>query len=317
MKITEQIANSEKTILSLEILPPLKGQGIDKLFDTLDPIMELKPKFVDVTYHRQEYVLKPRPDGGFDRVATRKRPGTVGICAAIKNKYDVEPVPHIICGGFSREETENALIDLNFLGIENVLAIRGDAMHSEKTFSAEPDGNNYAIDLVNQICGMNRGEYLDDDLQNAYPTSFCVGVAGYREKHFESPNMKSDIHFLKKKIKAGAEYIVTQMFFDNQKYFDFVDLCRSNDIHVPIIPGLKPITTLKQLSSIPTMFHVNIPEDLVDAIVACKNKDEVKRLGIEWCIAQSKELIERGVPVVHYYSMSKSRPILDIMRAVF
>ena len=317
MKITEQIANSDKTILSLEILPPLKGQGIDKLFIALDPIMELKPKFVDVTYHRQEYVLKPRSDGGYDRVATRKRPGTVGICAAIKNKYDVEPVPHIICGGFSQEETENALIDLNFLGIENVLAIRGDAMHSEKTFSPEPDGNNYAIDLVNQVCGMNRGEYLDEDLQNAYPTNFCVGVAGYPEKHFESPNLKSDIHFLKKKIKAGAEYIVTQMFFDNQKYFDFVALCRDNDINVPIIPGLKPITTLKQLSSIPTMFHVNLPEELVDAVVACKSNDEVKQLGIEWCIEQSKDLIKNEVPVVHYYSMSKSRPVLDIMREVF
>lgn len=317
MKITDQIKKSKQTILSLEILPPLKGQGIDRLFSELDPIMELKPSFVDVTYHRQEYVLKPRASGGFDRVATRKRPGTVGICAAIKNKYDVEPVPHIICGGFTKEETENALIDLNFLGIENVLAIRGDAMHSEKSFSPEPEGNNYAIDLVDQICGMNHGEYLDDDLQNAFPTNFCVGVAGYPEKHFESPNMKSDIHFLKKKIKTGAEYIVTQMFFDNQKYYEFVDLCRENDINVPIIPGLKPITSMKQLSSIPTMFHVNMPEDLVDAVVAAESKEAIKKVGIEWCIAQAQDLVANKVPVVHFYSMSKSRPVLEIMREVF
>lgn len=317
MKITEQIKNSDSTLFSLEILPPLKGQNINKLYTMLDPLMELNPKFVDVTYHRQEYVLKPRKTGGYDRLATRKRPGTVGICAALKTKYDVEPVPHIICGGFSKEETENALIDLNFLGIENVLAIRGDAMHTETSFSPEPNGNNYASDLVKQIKGMNKGQYLDDSLQNAYPTNFCVGIAGYPEKHFEAPNLKSDFHFLKKKIALGADYIVTQMFFDNQKFFDFVEACRANDIHVPIIPGIKPLTGLKQLRSLPSRFHINLPDDLVDAVIDCKDAEAIKQVGIEWSIQQAKELIEYGVPVLHFYSMSKSRPILDIAKAIF
>lgn len=317
MKVTEHLKSADKTLFSLEILPPKKGDNISDLFDHLDPLMEFKPPFVDVTYHREEYVYKKRPNGLLERKTTKKRPGTVGICAAISNKYNVDTVPHIICGGFSKEETENALIDLNFLGIDNVLLIRGDAIKSEPRFVPDPEGNNYAIDLLNQVGDMNKAIYLDEELQNASSTDFCIGVAGYPEKHFESPNIKSDMKYLKQKVDAGADYIVTQMFFDNQKYFDFVDKCRSVGIEVPIIPGLKPITTIRQANILPSVFHIDIPEDLSDAIENCKNNEEAKEVGVEWAVQQSKELMKMNVPTLHFYSMGKAEPVYQIAKQLF
>jgi methylenetetrahydrofolate reductase (NADPH) len=317
MKVTEHLKNATKTLFSMEILPPRKGDNIQELFDHLDPLMEFNPPFVDVTYHREEYVYKKMPNGLLQRKTTRKRPGTVGICAAITNKYNVDTVPHIICGGFSKEETENALIDLNFLGIDNVLLIRGDAIKSEARFIPDPEGNNYAIDLLHQVVDMNKGIYLDDELQNAAPTDFCIGVAGYPEKHFEAPNMKSDMKYLKQKVDDGADYIVTQMFFDNQKYFDFVDKCRAAGIDVPIVPGLKPITTVKQATVLPSIFHIDLPEDLSDAIENCKNNEQAREVGVEWAIQQSKELIEYGVPTLHFYSMGKAEPVYRIAKELF
>jgi methylenetetrahydrofolate reductase (NADPH) len=317
MKVTEHLKNAGKTLFSLEILPPKKGDNISDLFNHIDPLMEFKPPFVDVTYHREEYVYKKMPNGLLQRKTTKKRPGTVGICAAISNKYDVDTVPHIICGGFSKEETENALIDLNFLGIDNVLLIRGDAIKSEPRFVPDPEGNNYAIDLLNQVSDMNKGIYLDEELQNAASTDFSIGVAGYPEKHFEAPNIKSDIKYLKQKVVAGADYIVTQMFYDNQKYFDFVKRCRTEGIDIPIIPGLKPITTVKQANILPSIFHIDIPEDLSDAIEKCSNNEEAKEVGVEWAVQQSKELMEFGVPTLHYYSMGKAEPVYRIAKQLF
>lgn len=317
MKVIDHINKSDKTLFSLEIIPPLKGDSIKSLFDNLDPLMEFKPPFIDVTYHREESVLRKRVDGGYDRISVRKRPGTVGICSAIKHRYDVDPVPHIICGGFTREETENALIDLHFLGIDNVLAIRGDNMKPENIFIPEEGGNNYAIELVDQVVKMNRGIYQDPELETAQSTDFCIGVAGYPEKHAESPNLKADIKHLKSKIELGAEYIVTQMFFDNNKYFEFVDACRDSGITVPIIPGLKPLTTKKQATVLPSIFHIDIPEELFDEVEKCKDNADVRQVGIEWGIKQSRELIEKGAPVIHYYSMGKSNSIQQIAREVF
>ncbi len=317
MKVIDHIKQAEQTLFSLEIIPPLKGDSVKTLFQNLDPLMEFKPPFIDVTYHREESVLRTRKEGGYDRVSVRKRPGTVGICSAIKHRYDVDPVPHIICGGFSKEETENALIDLHFLGIDNVLAIRGDNRKPDNRFIPEPDGNNYAIELVGQVINMNNGVYQDPDVDNANPTGFCVGVAGYPEKHAEAPNLKTDIKFLKDKIDRGAEYIVTQMFFDNQKYFDFVANCRKAGITVPIIPGLKPLTTKKQATVLPSIFHIDIPEALMDEVEGCKDNKAVREVGIEWGIKQTRELIEKGAPVIHYYSMGKSGSIESIAKEFF
>ena len=280
MKVTEHIKNAKKTLFSFEILPPLKGTSIESIYNSLDPLMEFKPPFIDVTYHREEYVYKKRKDGLLERRSVRKRPGTVGICAAIMNKYNVDTVPHIICGGFNQEETENALIDLDFLGVDNVLVLRGDPIKSETYFKPNEGGHSYASELLQQVNQMNKGIYLDDELKNSASTDFCVGVAGYPEKHFEASNMRSDIHFLKKKVEAGADYIVTQMFFDNQQYFDFVNLCRENDIKTPIIPGLKPMSTNKQLTLLPQRFHLNIPNPLVDEVLKCKTNEQVRSNGV-------------------------------------
>ena len=317
MKIIDQIAKADKTLFSFEILPPLKGENIKNLFNHIDPLMEFKPPFIDVTYHREEYVYKKRENGLLERKSIRKRPGTVGICAAIKNRYEVETVPHIICGGFNKEETENALIDLDFLGIHNVLVLQGDAIKTEPMFVAEPDGHRYASDLLAQVKDMNKGIYLDDDLQNASPTNFCIGVAGYPEKHYTAPNLKSDMKYLKMKVEMGADYIVTQMFFDNQKFFDFVDKCRAEGINVPIIPGLKPLTTKKQISVLPRFFHIDIPDDLVNAVSACQDNKAVVEVGIEWAVQQSKELMEKGVPCLHYYTMGRSGATEKIAAQLF
>ncbi len=318
MKVTDHIKNANgKTLFSIEILPPLKGENIRTLFDNMDPLMEFKPPFIDVTYHREEYVYKKKENGLLEKRSTRKRPGTVGICAAIQNHYKVDTVPHIICGGFNKEETENALIDLQFLGIDNVLALQGDAIKSEAKFVPEPDGHRYASELVEQIVNMNNGKFIDEELQHATPTNFCIGVSGYPEKHFSSPNLKTDLKFLKNKVDLGAEYIVTQMFFDNKPYFDFVEKCREVGINVPIIPGIKPITAKVQTNVLPTIFHIDLPEELADEIEKCKDNAAVKQVGIEWCVKQSKELMKFGVPLVHFYSMGKSDPIYKIAKELF
>jgi len=318
MKVTEHIQTAKgKTLFSFEILPPLKGQNIQTIFDSIDPLMEFKPPFIDVTYHREEYDYKELAKGLLEKRIVRKRPGTVGICAAIQNKYEVDAIPHVLCGGFTKEDTENFLIDMGFLGIDNVVALRGDAVKSETYFKPEPTGNAFAVDLVRQIDDMNHGVYLDEDLKNSTQTDFCIGVAGYPEKHMEAPNMESDIHFLKKKIEAGADYVVTQMFFDNSKFFAFVDSCRKAGIEVPIIPGLKPLATQKQLNLIPHRFHVDLPEALIKEVIKAKSKEAIRQVGIDWCIAQSKELIAAGVPFLHYYSMGKSDNIHKVATAIF
>lgn len=318
MKVTQHIENAKrKTLFSFEILPPLKGQNIQSIFDSIHPLMEFNPPFIDVTYHREEYEFKELANGLLQKKIVKKRPGTVGICAGIQNKYNVDAIPHILCGGFTKEDTENLLIDLDFLGIDNVVALRGDALKTETYFKPEKEGNEYASDLVKQIRNLNEGIYLDEDLQNTAKTNFCIGVAAYPEKHMEAPSLDSDIHFLKQKIKNGADYIITQMFFDNKKFFDFVAKVRAAGITVPIIPGLKPIATKKQLNLIPHRFSLELPDDLIMEVVKAKNNEVVRQIGIEWCIQQSKELVTAGIPVLHYYSMGKSDNIKAIANEVF
>jgi methylenetetrahydrofolate reductase (NADPH) len=317
MKVTDHIKQAKSTLFSIEILPPLKGKSIQSIFDGIDPLMEFKPSFVDVTYHREEYVYKKREGGYLEKVSIRKRPGTVGICAAIINRYKIDAVPHIICGGFTREETENALIDLQFLGIDNVLALRGDSIKSEPSFVPEPNGHEYAVDLVKQVVHMNKGRYLHNDIEEEAPTNFCIGVAGYPEKHFEAPNMMSDMKYMQQKVDAGANFIVTQMFFDNKKYFEFVDLCRKSGITVPIIPGLKIMTTKKQASILSKTFKIDIPYELYEQIEKCKDDKQAKEAGIEWCIAQSKELVKSGVPCLHFYTMGTSEATRRVASKIF
>ncbi len=316
MKVTDHIKNAKETLFSFEILPPLKGKSIQSIYDGIDPLMEFNPKFVNVTYHREEFIYKERENGLLEKIAIRKRPGTVGICAAIMNKYDVDAVPHLICGGFNREETENALIDLQFLGIDNVLALRGDSIKTESNFRPHPEGHQYAVQLIEQITEMNNGNYLIDDIK-LEPTDFCIGAAGYPEKHFEAMNLSTDLEYLKAKVDAGAEYIVTQMFFDNQKYFAFVDACRAAGITVPIIPGLKPIKSLNHISFLPKFFHIDYPEALSKELLKCKSNDDVKKVGIEWGIQQSKELKKAGAPCIHYYTMSNSECVKAIAKEIF
>ena len=317
MKVTEHIKSAKDTLFSFEILPPLKGKSIQSIYDGIDPLMEFKPKFINVTYHREEYIYKEREDGLLEKVSYRKRPGTVAICAAIMNRYKVDAVPHLICGGFTKEETENALIDLQFLGIDNVLVLRGDARKADATFVPTLGGHAYASGLLKQVTQMNQGKYLHQEHDDTFKTDFCIGVAGYPEKHFESPNLKTDFKYLKKKVDLGADFIVTQMFYDVQKYIDFVEQCRKNDIHVPIIPGLKPITSSKQLVSLPKLFHIDVPEALSEAVSSCKSEAEVKEVGIEWMIHQGKELVKIGAPVLHFYTMSNPGPTKKIAEAIF
>ncbi len=317
MKITEHIHTAKDTLFSFEILPPLKGQDINQIYAGIEPLMEFNPPFIDVTYHREEFIMKPLPDGTFRRITTRKRPGTVAICAAIMNKFKVDAVPHLICGGFNREETENALIDLHFLGIDNVLVLRGDNLKHETVFTPDPDGNANALELLLQVKEMNQGKYLDEDLVNPVATNFCIGVAGYPEKHQDAPNMKSDLAWLKQKVDAGAEFITTQMFFDNSAYFTFVEKCRKAGIDIPIIPGIKPLATKKQLTVLPKVFHIDIPEALSDAVEKAKDDKQVKEIGIEWAIQQCKELKALGAPVLHFYTMGKSDATKRIAKEVF
>ena len=308
MKVTEYIDQSKKTIFSFEIIPPLKGKGIEDICKGIDPLMEFNPPFINVTYHREEYEYKKMGNGLLKKVSIKKRPGTVGICAALMNRYKVDAIPHIICGGFSKEETESALIDLKFLGIDNVLALRGDPMKSESSFVPAEGGNKYALELIEQIRDMNSGQYLYEETKNS-PSNFCIGAAGYPEKHFEAMNLNSDLKHLKNKVDAGAEFIVTQLFYDNDKYFEFVNKCRSVGINVPIIPGLKPITTKRHLSFIPKFFHVNFPEEFSNELEKCKSDDEIKQIGEQWSIKQCKELIKNNVPVIHFYTMGKGKSV--------
>jgi methylenetetrahydrofolate reductase (NADPH) len=317
MKVIDHISKASDTLLSFEVLPPLKGKTIVSLYDHLDPLMEFKPSWINVTYHRSETMFKKKTDGTFEKVEVRKRPGTVGICAAIMNHYKIDAVPHIICGGFTKRETEDALIDLDFLGIDNVLVLRGDAAKNEASFESEPGGNNFAIDLLKQVSSMNNGVYIDEDIKSGGKTNFCMGVAGYPEKHFEAPNLEIDLLKLKEKVDAGADYIMTQMFFDNQKFFEFVFACKTIGINVPIIPGLKPITNKKQLSVLPRIFHVDIPTDLSNAINKCKSDAECEQVGTEWLIQQSKELKQFGVPVLHYYTLGKPKVIRNVVKELF
>lgn len=316
MKVIDHIEEAKDTLFSFEILPPLKGKNVQSIYDGIDPLMEFKPKFINVTYHREEYIYKERGQGLLEKIAIRKRPGTVGICAAIMNKYHVDAVPHLICGGFSKEETENALIDLQFLGIDNVLALRGDSIKTESSFKPHKDGHRYAVELINQVTDMNHGNYLMDDIQ-LEPTDFCIGAAGYPEKHFEAMNLSTDLQYLKNKVDAGAEYIVTQMFFDNQKYFKFVEECRKVGINVPIIPGIKPLKTLNHISFLPKFFNIDFPDTLSAELLKCKSNDDVQALGVEWAINQSKELQQAGVPCIHYYTMSKSDDVKVIAKEIF
>ncbi len=316
MKVIDHLSQAKDTVISFEILPPLKGKGIQSLYNHLDPLMELKPSFINVTYHRSEHVFKKTADGNFTKVVVRKRPGTESICAAIMNKYNVDTVPHLICGGFSVNETEDALINLNYLGIDNVLVLRGDAAKNETSFEAEPGGHNYAIDLLKQVQNLNSGIYQEEELKNTAKTKFCIGVAGYPEKHFESPNMDTDLQFLKDKVDAGADYIITQMFFDNKKYFAFVEACRAVGINIPIIPGLKPIYNKKQLTMLPKIFSIELPTDLSNAVISCKTDEDVEKVGAAWLLQQSIELKKAGVPALHYYTLGRPALIADVVKQI-
>ncbi|MGB5553618.1 MAG: methylenetetrahydrofolate reductase [NAD(P)H] [Flavobacteriaceae bacterium] len=317
MKVTDHLKNAKgKTLFSFEIIPPVKGRNIKELYDNIDPLMEFKPPFIDVTTSREEYVYIDR-SGLLDKKLTRMRPGTVGICASIKHKYEVDTVPHVLCGGFTKEETEYLLVDCHYLGIDNVMALRGDAMREEKYFEPTKGGHDYAVGLVKQIHDLNKGQYLHEVIETDDCADFCIGVAGYPEKHLEAPSLKSDLIRLKEKVEAGADYVVTQMFFDNKKFFEFCDSAKAMGIDVPIIPGIKPIAVKRHLQLLPQVFRIDLPQDLIDAVDQCKDNKSVREVGIEWAIKQSKELKAAGAPVLHYYSMGKSDNIQAIAKKVF
>jgi methylenetetrahydrofolate reductase (NADPH) len=311
MKVIEHLERASNPLISYEIIPPKRGGSAEQMLGVVEELMPFEPPFIDVTSHSAEVTYKQTDEGVWQRCAKRKRPGTLGLCAAIEARFGIDTVPHILCSGFTREETEDALIELNYLGIDNVLAIRGDDKGYEKPVPPDRSRNDYAIDLVRQIAAMNRGEYLEN-LMDAVPTDFCVGVGGYPEKHFEAPNLAWDIMHLKRKIEAGAHYVVSQMFFDNQVYFDFVDRCREVGIDVPILPGLKIITRKRHLQSLPRFFHTDLPEDLVAEIDAAKD-EHVADIGIEWAIRQSEELLAADVPCLHFYIMSSARTVKRVV----
>lgn len=321
MKVIDHLrqaaAGTPRTLLSFEILPPLKGKDIRSIYAGIDPLLEFRPSFINVTYHREEVLYKERGHGLLQKIRIRKRPGTVGICATIKAKYNIDTVPHLICGGFSKEDTEDALIELNFLGIDNVLALRGDAIKNEPHFIPERDGHAHAEDLIHQISALNRGQYLYEEEQEAAATDLCIGAACYPEKHAEALNLSTDIAYLKRKVDAGADYLVTQMFFDNRKFFQFVELCRAAGIQVPIIPGLKPITNLRHIAFIPKTFAIDLPDDFANALMGCSTDEQVKAVGIDWSIAQARELKAAGVPCLHFYTMGRSEAVRTIASAIF
>lgn len=317
MKFTEKLAEAKEPIISFEILPPTKGKSIESIYTHLNPLMEFNPSFINVTYHRAEQVFKKRADGGFERVEIRKRPGTVGICAALMNKYKIEAIPHLICGGFSKEETENALIDLDFLGIKNVLALRGDAAANEKFFNPHPNGHRYAEDLVKQIVNMNHGIYMEDDIIDGAKTDFCIGVAGYPEKHFESPNFDTDIYYVKRKIDLGADYVTTQLFFNNEHYYNYIKRCREHGVNVPIIAGLKPLSNKKQLTTLPRIFNVEVPVELCNEMMKTKNEADCEKVGTEWLLHQCRDLLKNKTPVLHFYTLGKPSMIYNVLKQLF
>jgi len=317
MKVTEHIARANgKTLFSFEIIPPKKGHSIQQLYDNIEPLIEFKPPFIDVTTSREEYVYIKR-NGLLDRKVTRMRPGTVGICASLHYKYNIDAIPHILCGGFSKEETEYVLVDCQYLGIDNLMALRGDAMKHQRFFEPTNGGHKFSIDLVKQINNLNKGIFLHDIIETPVKTNFCIGVAGYPEKHIEAPSLASDLKRLKEKVAAGASYVVTQMFFDNKKFFNFVAAARNIGITVPIIPGIKPVAVSNHLQVLPQVFKLDLPQDLIDAVSNCKDAKAVRQVGIEWATKQTKELLEAKVPVIHFYSMGKSDNIKAIAKEFF
>ncbi len=318
MKVTDHIKNANgKTMFSFELVPPRKGKNIQELYDNIDPLMEFDPPFIDVTTSREEVIYVDNGGGGLDKRTTRMRPGTVGICASIKHKYNVDTIPHVLCGGFTQEETEYMLVDCHYLGIDTIVALRGDATNAEKYFKPTEGGHAYASELVAQIAAMNQGKFLHQVVATEAKSDFCIGVAGYPEKHLEAPSIDADLRRLKDKVDAGADYVVTQMFFDNQRYFEFVEKAKAIGITVPIIPGIKPVAVKRHLQLLPQVFSLDMPDDLVKAVDACKTNAEVRQVGVEFAIQQSKELLEYGVPVLHYYSMGKSDNIKNIAAALF
>lgn len=311
MKVIEHLAKAKDPLISFEIIPPKRGGDIHGILSVLDDIMKYRPPFIDITSHSAEVVYEETPTG-IKKKVKRKRPGTLGICALIQNKYDIDAVPHILTKGFTREETEDFLIELNYLGIKNVLAVRGDDSAYEKPIPEGRSANKTAKDLVIQIMDMNRGKYIEDSLLDAKPSNFCIGVGGYPEKHFEAPNLKSDIKFCKEKLEAGADYVVTQMFFDNSVYFNYVEQCRKEGITAPIIPGLKIISAKSHLVTIPKNFHVSLPDELVDEVNSAK-PEHVLDIGVAWAAKQVEELLSKNVPSVHFYIMQNSAPVKKLM----
>ncbi|NMC42244.1 MAG: methylenetetrahydrofolate reductase [NAD(P)H] [Bacteroidales bacterium] len=317
MTVLELIKNAKGPLFTFELLPPLKGHSIERIYSTIERLLEYNPAYINFTTHRNEIIYRERPDGLLEKKIVRLRPGTIALAASVKYKYNITVVPHILCGGFTKEETENALIEMKFLGINDVLALRGDPQKGSRVFIPEKNGHKHTSDLVKQISDMNRGVYLEESIENAEPASFCIGVAGYPEKHFEAPNRQVDIEYLKLKVDAGAHYIVTQMFFNNDRFCRFRDECRKAGIEVPIIPGIKPISALNDINLLPQTFHIEIPNDLFRAVKKCKNDEEARETGIEWAVQQSKELIKMGVPGIHYYTLGRSDNIARIVKSSF
>jgi methylenetetrahydrofolate reductase (NADPH) len=317
MTVIELIKNAKRPLFTFELLPPLKGHSIERIYTAIDRLIEFEPAYINFTTHRNETIYKERPDGLLEKRIVRLRPGTIALAAAVKYKYNITVVPHILCGGFSKEETENVLIEMRFLGINDVLALRGDPQKGSRSFIPEKNGHSHTSDLVKQIAGMNRGIYLEEELENADPTNFCIGVAGYPEKHFEAPNRQVDMENLKLKIDSGAEYVVTQMFFNNDRFCRFRNECENIGINVPVIPGIKPVSALNDIKLLPQTFHIDIPDDLFSAVRKCKTDAEAREVGIEWAIMQSRELIKLGVPGIHYYTLGRSDNIARIVKAVF
>ena len=317
MKVIDTINKAESTVFSFELLPPLKGNDVSRLYKTIESLIEFDPKYINITTNRDELEFKEMPDGSIEKRTVRKRPGTVAIAAAIQHKYGIPVVPHILCGGFTKSETEHVLIDLNFLGINNVLALRGDGVKSQHVFKPTPNGHANANELVRQIKNLGKGIYLEEDLKNNTPLDFCIGVAGYPEKHFESPNREQDMAYLKQKVDEGADYIVTQMFFDNRIYYNFVDKCREAGITIPIIPGIKPINLKNQLTVLPKIFSIDLPQELASELARCKNNEEARRVGTEWAIYQSKDLVANNAPSLHIYTYGISDNVGEIVKAAF
>lgn len=317
MKVIDIIQMAQKTVFSFELLPPLKGNDASHIYRTIENLLDFNPGYINITTHRDEVEFKELPDGTIRKKIIRKRPGTVAIAASIQNRYGIPVVPHVVCGGFTKSETEYMLIDLNFLGIKNILALRGDGLKGENVFKPEPEGHRYASELVSQISGLRKGKYLDPDLKNNTPLDFCIGVAGYPEKHAEAPNLETDLQYLREKVEAGAEYIVTQMFFDNRIYYEFVEKCRAIGIHVPIIPGIKPVSLVNQMTVLPRIFNIDLPGDLVKELSKCRTNEEAKQVGTEWAVYQSKDLLENGVPCLHFYTYGISDNVREILKEVF